>query len=56
MMIKPAVKQMVQIVADPGRHLSVEAGDVIALFILGGLIGSIITSAMLPKVTCWIFA
>ena len=53
MQIKPALQKAASIAADPGRHLSLEAGDAIALFLLGALVGSIVDAAFVPRVMCW---
>ena len=51
-----SLQKISQIVRDPLAHLSLEAGDAIALFVLGvmlGIIGSAITNSPL---FCWGFA
>ena len=55
-MIKPSLKKMVETVVDPGRHLSLETGDAIALFVLGILAGIIGSAVMNSPMYCWGFA
>lgn len=54
-MNRPSIKQIGQTIIDPGRHISLDMGDAIALFVLGILSG-VIGQAIFAVPNCWIIA
>lgn len=54
-MISEPAKKVMAVIVDPGKHLSLEAGDAIALFLLG-IFAGVIGQAIFAVPNCWIVA
>lgn len=52
--MKKTIQRAAEVVSDPLLHLSLAAGDGLALFVLGLTVGSIVTKIVLPRILCWV--